>query len=178
MYTFKRYGNHIQWSIAFLAYTLFMFIFSLFLYMSINIVVVISIICIALFCVEQDRILARKYAKNFTYINRKIFFIENSQYLMYFAVRVILSIILVYLSWWFVYNEIIRYLFHMLFLIIFFNYKQVYRLKPKKVYTSKELEVVDNDSRLQRLIPALKEQDVIYVTKEDLSYLDKLLENL
>ncbi len=176
MYKFQRYGNHIQWSIAFLVYFLFMIIFSL--YIQLNIWIAISIICIAVFCVEQDKIVSRTYKKNFTYINRKIFFIENSSYLMYFAVRVVLSIILVYLSWWFANNQIVRYLFHMLFLIVFFNYKQVYRLKPKKAYTSKDMKVLESDSRMQRLIPALKEQEVIYVTKEDLSYLDELLEKL
>ncbi len=171
----KKYGNYIQWSISFLVYFLFMFIFSL--PIRIHISVVISIICLAIFCVEQDKIISRKYGENFSYINRKFFFIENSLYFIYFAVRVILSGVLVYLSK-VMSNEIVQYLFHMLSLIIFFNYKQVYRLQPKKRYTSKDLEVLENDSIIQRLIPSLKEQEVIYVTKEDLSYLDKLLNNL
>lgn len=167
--------NSSQWLIiAFIEYFLYMVIFSLFFQINEEILIFIAILSSLL--LYRDYSILKKSHNHFESVSKKIFIIVRPVYLKNFIERVaILMCIVVLVLLWNSDIRLINDLLQCLFLLVAFNYKHVYRLKPR-------------DSVLEEVKQLTKDKDIgktqlynneytLYATKKDLRQINGLLDN-
>ncbi len=166
--------NSSQWLIvAFIEYFLYMIIFSLFFQINKEILIFIAILSSLL--LYRDYSILKKCHNYFESISKKFFIIVRPVYLKNFLERVaILICIIVLVLLWNSDIRLINDLLQCLFLLVAFNYKHVYRLKPRDSVLE-EVKQLTKDKGIGK-IQLHNNEHTLYITKKDLWQIKGVLE--
>ncbi len=150
-----------------------MIIFSLFF--QINKEILIYIATLSSLLLYRDYSIFKKSYKHFEAISKKIFIIVSPVYVKNFLERVVILIcIIVLILVWDSGMRLINDLLQCLFLLVAFNYKHVYRLKPKDSVLG-EVKQLTKDKGIGE-IQLYNDEYTLYITKKDLRYLNGLFD--
>ncbi len=162
--------NSSQWLIiTFLEYFLYMIIFSLFFQINKEILIFIAILSSLL--LYRDYSILKKNHNYFESISKKIFIIVRPVYLKNFLERVAILIgIIVLVLLWNSDMRLINDLLQCLFLLVAFNYKHVYRLKPRDSVLE-EVKQLTKDKGLGKM-QLYKNEYTLYATQKDIQQIN------
>ncbi len=166
--------NSSQWLIiTFIEYSLYMIIFSLYFQINEEILIYIATLSSLLLC--KDYFIFKKSYKYFESISKKIFIIIHPVYLKNFLERVVILIcIIVLVLAWKSDMRLINDLLQCLFLVVAFNYKHVYKLKPRG-FVLEEVKQLTKDKEIGK-IQLYNDEYTLYIINKDLRHLNGLLD--
>jgi hypothetical protein len=149
-----------------------MIIFSLFFQINKEILIFIAILSSLL--LYRDYSILKKSHNYFESISKKIFIIVRPVYLKNFLERVVILIcIIVLVLLWNSDMRLINDLLQCLFLLVAFNYKHVYRLKPRDSVLE-EVKQLTKDKGIGKM-QLHNNEYTLYITKKDLRQINGLL---
>lgn len=173
MYTINKKNSSYWLVIAFIEYFLYMIVFSLFF--QINKEILIYILIISSLFLYKEYSLFKANHRYFESISKKIFIIVHPVYLRIFIERVVILICIVVLIRVLDSDiKLINDFLQCLFLLVAFNYKHVYVLKPKDSMLEEVRQLV-KDKKIGKIQLHFDEYK-LHVTNKDLRYLKRLLD--